>query len=276
MLMAPLRLALLAVFVLPGLAGRAAEPKVDPSEIETELKAEIVELKKLVHQLEERHKKVVAKLSPIDLLAIDRPKGKVAILDRDEAVVYVNLGSADGVKPTLTFSVYAADEGGGKRGDERKAAIAIIKVMDTHLSMARVTERAGPKQALIVGDQLYNPAFDPNYKIHVAVAGIVPFRDGGPDRAADFIRALEADNVILDAILKKDEMAIEGEVTPRTDYLILGDMPVDGEGEVPARFARELQKLREDAGRCGATIVPFRRFIRLIGYQPPKEAEPKK
>ena len=150
---------------------------------------------------------------------------------------------------------------------ERKAAIEVVKVIDTHLAEVRITEVTDAKKPVAVGDWLFNPAWEPNLKVHVAVAGVIPFKDGGADRGADFRKDLAKYGVAVDAFLDLKTRKVTGEMSLKTEYLVLGDAP-----EMPGDETREILKamatLQEEGGRLGVTIVPYRRFIKMIGYQP--------
>src|SRR5262249_56721082 len=84
--------------------------------------------------------------------------GKVVAFNGSGSMPYINLGSADGVKPELTFTVCSADVDGhpvlhnvlgpdqkpvpgpgNKPLKEGKATIEVVNVLEPHLSQARIT-----------------------------------------------------------------------------------------------------------------------------------------
>src|SRR5262249_43792893 len=129
-------------------------------------------LAKSVREAEIRVKKLEDKLVRDDILGFDQPKGKILTLDRDGKTAYLNIGSADYVKPGLTFSIFGV--GQYKANAERKASVEVLSVTGEHMCMARVTEiKSATRDPILTGDLLYNPAWTPGLREHVAIAGLI-------------------------------------------------------------------------------------------------------
>ncbi|MGE3809134.1 MAG: hypothetical protein AB7K24_31100, partial [Gemmataceae bacterium] len=80
-----------------------------------QMQAQIDQMKKDLTDLRNRYRDVQARVAPVNLLDHDQPKGKIISLNRTGNIAYVNLGSADNVKPQLTFSVVGKDQFGKVR-----------------------------------------------------------------------------------------------------------------------------------------------------------------
>lgn len=236
----------------------------------------------LVRDTDIKIKKLEEKIPQVDLLAYDQPKGKLVQMDRGGSTAYVNLGTADLVRPGLTFSVFGV--GTYKPNAERKGSVEIINVISDHLSAARITEvRTSTRDPLLTGDLLYNPSWSPGVKQHIAVAGLIDLTGDGKDGTIEFVRNLEKQGVIVDAYLDIKEMAIrkKGEgITRATNYLVLGDVPEftqqgqlrdnDPRADLKLKINEEISKLHETAIKLGVTIVPARRFMAVVGYKMPR------
>jgi len=253
-------------------------------ELEAEKQKVLADLKKARDDMEIKIKKLEDKIPQVDLLAYDQPKGKVVTVDKTQQTCYLNLGTADFVKPGLTFSVFG--EGEYKPTAERKASVEIVNVTGDHMCMARVTEiKNAARKPIVSGDQLYNPGWFPGLRDHVAIAGLVDLNGDGRDGTPEFVKALEKQGVIVDAWLDLKDQQLKGAlkaVGPKTSYLIIGDEPeVDKElvgNQIDPRLEKKLSlrqvihDLKEDAKAKGVYVVDARRYMALAGMKVPKPA----
>jgi hypothetical protein len=223
-------------------------------------------------------------------LANDTPKGEITQVQRTNGatsgMVYVNLGSADYVRPGLTFSVLpAGSTGKAAAARERKGAVEIVSVMGDHLSSAKAVEVVNPiRDPLMKGDLLFNPAWSPSQRQHVALAGIIDINGDGQDDTQDLIRALTKQGVVVDAYLDLRDRTVKGPgMTEKTTYLILGEPPALGAGiplegnklsEATNDLLTKIDQMKDKARELGVERVPYRKFLSLIGYRLPKLAQP--
>jgi hypothetical protein len=244
------------------------------NEMEAKLQAALKDAEIKVKKLEE-------KLPQIDLLAYDKPKGRITRIDINNQTAYVNLGSADLAKPGLTFSIFGV--GQYRANAERKGSLEIINVISDHMSMARITDvRSGARDPVLTGDELYNPAWSPGLREHVAVAGMIDLTGDGRDGTIEFVKNLEKQGVAVDAYLDTRDLAVRGKgISRQTGYLILGEIPEfaaqeqiregDAKQERKMSINQEITKLREQAVALGVTIIPARRFMAMMGYKLPRK-----
>jgi len=222
------------------------------------------------------------KEKPESLLDFESPRGKIVSLDRRGSMAYINLGSADGVKEQLTFSVFRTG-GGLKEGRQRKGALEVVRVLDPHLSMARVTEVTDPlREPVTSGDLVYNPSCNPNQRQRVAVVGLVDLDGDGNDDSVQFIRSLEKQGVIVDEYLDMNDLTFKGPgMNIQTNYLIVGERPEitsytsgDTRTERLKEVLARMGDKQTEAVKLGVTVVPVRRFMALIGMQLPRNPLP--
>src|SRR5262249_15122290 len=115
------------------------------------------------------------------------------VVRRTGARAYINLGSADGVVPQLTFSVHSRGMD-GRLSATAEGTVEVVRVTGEHLSLVQITSERDPRGNPIIGgtngDRLFNPTWDPKAKKSVAVAGIVDLAGDGKDGTAEFLRLL--------------------------------------------------------------------------------------
>jgi hypothetical protein len=234
--------------------------------------------------LEKQIQKLRTQLTPVDVEKYSTPKGRVVRLDPKAEVAWIDLGSADNVRPQqgLTFSIFSSGAGGAEK--IRKGAIEVMDVQGPHSSMARVTQVVDPyRNPIMSGDVLVNPAWTPSAREHVAIAGIIDLTGEGRDNIDEFMNNLKRQGVVIDAHLDLKDLTVKGEgMTMDTNYLILGKSPEYGQVDVLKEGDPRLERknetmekiaaMRTEAGKLGVTIVPLQKFVELTGYQLPKSA----
>ncbi|PWT81711.1 MAG: hypothetical protein C5B58_09455 [Acidobacteria bacterium] len=234
-----------------------------------------------VKSLQAQISKLNEKLTPLDLTKFDQPKGKIIRIDPKGEVAWINVGSADNVRPSLTFSIFGV-HATGKSNDERKGSLEVVDPIEAHVSMCKITDVVDPgRNPLVTGDLLVNPAWSPTNRTHVAVAGLIDLTGEGRDTTEEFMRNLRREGIVIDAYLDLRDQTIKGEgMTLKTDYLIVGEHPSFGDSQPlksgDARFERKtaiedkMSAMQKQANELGVTVVPFRRFVVLTGYRLPK------
>ncbi|MCP3695296.1 MAG: hypothetical protein GY917_24065 [Planctomycetaceae bacterium] len=146
----------------------------------------------------------------------------MTLVNDRKGTVWINLGLADGLRELTTFGVYDFKEDGVMRNEkEIKARIQVIKVLDQHLSEARITEDE-LQDPILPGDQIHSPAWQAGTRIHFALAGFFDVNgDGKSDR--ETIRNMIASvGGIIDAEVH-DDGSKTGKITARTRYVIKSD-----------------------------------------------------
>jgi hypothetical protein len=251
------------------------------------LKEKESEIAKLLVERARLEAKVDEKAAHTELLTFESPKGKIVRVDSTGKMPYINLGRADGVKTQLTFSVFGVDSY-GKVEKQPKASLEVVKVVAAHLSQARVTYvRDLASDPIQEGDQVYNPAWNPNKKTHVAIAGIVDFTGEESSTISQQVRALrefmntlERQSIVVDAYLDLQSLKMKGTISLKTDYFILAEGPNYGSSKVldlkdeKVDFKRKtniaMNEMRELANKKGVTVIPLHKFALMMGYRIPK------
>ena len=176
----------------------------------------------------------------------------------------------------------------GKRSSrEPKGSLEIVEPISDHLSRAKITEVRNPsRDPILASDLLYNPAWSPNMREHVAIVGLIDLVGDGKDHTLEFVRNLTRQGVVVDAYLDLKEQTLKngeggpGKLTQSTSYLVQGESPqfVDSAaidtavGERKMAIHAKLGEIDKQAESLGITKIPVRRFLALIGYKVPRSA----
>lgn len=205
---------------------------------------------------------------------------RIVDLDRRGTMPYINLGSADGLVPQVTFSIHSVGAD-GKLSPVAKGTLEVVRVIGSHLAQARVTSVTDAKNDPIVkGDRLFNPTWDPDRKKRVAIAGLADIGSEGIENTEDLRKLLARQNVILDAYIDvKDREAprIVGKgITVNTDYLILADSleavhhPKSRDKTYVQQFEKLIREMKDQAVSNGVQVIGLQKYLEMIGYRQPR------
>jgi len=237
-----------------------------------------------IRLLQEKADKLKNKLeqeNPTDWVKFDRPKGKIEALSSGGQIAFVNIGSAQNIRPqqNLTFSVFSPGTPGHPNKDY-KGKIEIIDVISPNLSKAKIIDVVNPNaNPLMKGDVLINPVWSPSQREHVAIAGLIDLTGDRRDNVGEFMANLQRMGVVVDAYQDLNDNSVKGPgMTLATAYLVVGDSPELSEGVIGGdkradfkmQISTKMTDMRKEAERLGVTIIPLRRFVELIGYKMPK------
>ncbi|HVS36432.1 MAG TPA: hypothetical protein VMS17_12775, partial [Gemmataceae bacterium] len=191
---------------------------------------------------------------------------KIVRMDRSGKEPFINLGSAQGVQPGLTFSIHAQGPD-GRPVPASKGTLEVLNVVGPDLSQAQIVNvKDSFKNPILPGDYLYNPIFHPGKEQHVAIAGRIDMHGTKGDDLDEFQRVLDRNNVKVDAFLDPKEEKVKGRITVNTDFLILGDI-ADLKPDSPEAIA--VNQLKQDAITNGVHIVSSREFLESMGRKAP-------
>ncbi|TWU47203.1 hypothetical protein Poly51_50010 [Rubripirellula tenax] len=185
-------------------------------------------------------------------------QGEVRYVVRGGNVVTINLGSADALRPNVTFGVIDADDIRLKDA-KVKATIQVTQIQGPHLALARVIATPEIKNPIIPGDKVYSPFWAPGRRVKIALAGDIDIDgDGRPDNEAmkGQIKAAGAEVVA--------EVSSSGVKTGTMDasirFLVVGDDLEVSDGSDVAGDNRDavaaIGKAKAEAIELGITTIP--------------------
>ena len=228
---------------------------------------------KLIRELDAKIKDMRERLDQVALATSDAPANgkpipttwKIVKMNRSGKEPFINLGSADNVRPPLTFSIHGRGPDGRPLAAS-KGTLEVIDVTGARSAQAQIlSAKDAFKDPILVGDYLYNPVFHPGEPEHVMIAGRIDMHGvKGQDDTKEFERLLERNNAVVDGYVDLKDATIKGKLTSVTDLLVLGDEK-GASDEVKA----SIKQLKNDARSNGVRIMSARAFLESIGYQKP-------
>lgn len=257
--------------ILKGEKEKAEKDKEAQTKVVKTKDEDIKHLNARIHDQEDRLAAFEAKSERAP--ASMRTDWKISSMDLRGLNPYINLGSADNVKPQLTFTVHGVGLD-GRITPRPKGTLEVINVLGPHLSQTRITSvKDRNRDPITQGDVIYNGSWNPNLKKHVAIAGIVDLTGDGRDSLHEFMRNLERQNIVVDSYLDPKDGSIKGKITFQTDYLILGpvaDVSSSGKlSDLDKQIALSQKQMGDEAKKYGVQIKGLMAYLELIGYRLP-------
>ena len=244
------------------------------------------ELEERVNILAKRNTDTVKKLMEITRIDFDNPAGKITGVNQASGVVFVNIGSADGLAVRTVFTVYDpkitgisfptdSDDDGGAANREisknaSKASIEITKILGQHVAEGRILsdELSNP---VLTGDVIYTPLWKPGQRQRFALTnGMIIEGLGSRDDASagdsgltTVINLIRMNGGHVDAYIDENGKVV-GEMTPETTFLVDGDVSrEDVRGEAMQRRA----ELKKTASELGIRVIPLHELLRMMGWK---------
>ena len=257
--------------------------------------AQIRKMTATIETLQQNNQTLAAKADKADKekAAFDEPQGKI-LRKLPEGVVEINLGSAAGVRPGLTFTLLPADfpekgkqsrmralrvpdgRGGYKSVDTfvPKGAIEVYEVVGPTLSLARIqpgTELDPIRDGVTVGDLLYNSTWRKGIADHVALIGIFDVNGDGTDDIQSVVRDLTRMGVPVYAYFDMKKRVWVGQVTERTRFIVEGYMPIntaaDPNRDEKTKLLGAINAAVKEGRDKGVDTLNFRDFFSRMGYK---------
>ncbi|HEY8504020.1 MAG TPA: hypothetical protein VIL46_05520, partial [Gemmataceae bacterium] len=228
------------------------------TDLQTQLKIMGDEKDKVIRGLQNQIDELSKKLSKYEAArqatTVNLNTARGSVLRKQGDVVYIDLGETHNLRPQTRFSVFpeerrsisaselrgpvrvdvtgevtvpGASQNGNGVPPDIKGAIEVVEVLGPSISSARVVYEVDPvRNPIRPGDKLFNPAWTPGQREHIAFAGIIDLNGDGTDDSEQFIRMLEQQGVVIDAYLDLKTRTIKGKgITLDTAYLVRAAPP---------------------------------------------------
>jgi hypothetical protein len=189
--------------------------------------------------------------------------GRVRWVNQGEQLVWLDRGSADGLRQQVSFKVVDRDEPNPATAPT-KATIEVIRVTDNKSAEARIVSD-DPANPIMPGDILFSTAWQPGRIEHFALAGFMDIND---DQISDreLIKQLIVNSGgVIDAEVLDNGKWV-GEMEVGTKYLIMGDRPTDK--DLTPEMQKSYTRAIENARKLGIKQMPVATFLDYIGYEP--------
>jgi len=197
------------------------------------------------------------------------PQGDIISVEDGGQTVWINLGSADGLKEGVPFNVIPSDTIKPTK-EKFKARLLVTRIVDAHLARAKATD-LNPRNPIMTGDKVYSPAWRAGRSVGFALVGSMDF-DGNFQDDTEMIKDLiVASGGKIDAIMDT-KLATQGKPTIGTAFIVMGTDTVDSEN-MSADQRAKIQKYAgfiKEAKSLGATQMSL---DNLLSYLKPKNSD---
>jgi hypothetical protein len=190
--------------------------------------------------------------------------GRITWVNQRHGTVWIDLGSADGVRPQVTFSI--APEGlDDAAGADKKGSIEVTRVLGPHMAEAKITsdEATNP---LLPGDRIFSQVWDRGRQVGFGIAGFIDLDGDGSSDLDKLKSIIAASGGVVDAAPDADG-ATQGELKVSTRYLILGEYSNDPRY---GALRTSWNELDNQAEQLGVDTIALDEFLALMGWR--KEA----
>jgi hypothetical protein len=191
--------------------------------------------------------------------------------------VWIDLGSLDKLRPQVTFSVYTTDHRGIGRGvEDIKAKIEVTRIIDGHLSEARILDE-DLFRPIAEGDPIFTPLWAAGRTEYFAIVGRPDLDEDGDSDWDLFREIVENAGAKVDLIVNDEGLRepFDGTLSARTKFLIIGDVddPSEYSGqpekqELINQILAEQKALIDEARLYGIRVVRLNDFLEYIGWKP--------
>ncbi len=244
----------------------------------TELQQTLEKQDKAMVQKAALHRSTVRRLNRVvqkrDAHRFERADGKITLVESGQRLVWLDRGSADGLRPGVRFSVFDRDVeqlGAGRKG--LKGVVQVSRVTGSHRSQARIIE-SDKLDPLLPGDVVFSPIWSPGRAEEFALVGLVDLNNDGRSDIEGLRRYVQDSGARIRAWVDESGKRSGGEVGMSIKYLVVGRTPdpdsarTEEQRGIYNRLIGHLTAMREEAYDHGVRVVRLNDFLTYIGYRP--------
>lgn len=201
------------------------------------------------------------------------PQGKVVRVANGSTRVWINLGSDDGLRVGVPFSVL--DESAVNiSGASPKAKIVVTRLVGAHLALCETTD-LDYSDIIVSEDLVYSPAWRAGRKVGFALVGEMDINGDGRDDLAQVKQLIKLGGGVVDA--EKPAKGNEsGNIDYNTSWLVLGTdltLPENASDEQRADNAARLAAYKDFINKGRKYGVQEISLDKLMGYLKTKSAD---
>ena len=232
--------------------------------------------KKLEDQIKALNNKLGAIRQPVDQIV--RQADAHVMRVGGEGILYIDLGTGDGVSAGMSFEIYDRIQGIPKSGEptndenlpKGKASIEILRVSPGS-SECRIV-RQTPGETVVEGDACVNLVYDRNVKYNLMVYGNFDLDRNGQTNPAD--------TDVIKRLITRWGGKVVDKLTADTDFLVIGKVPeiptytqeeldrpeIQFEVEKKKKEVADFDELLGQAIQLNVPILNQNRFLYFTGY----------
>lgn len=216
-------------------------------------------------------------LDELTKTSFDREDGRIVNVDNTTRTVWLNIGSAEGLRPQVSFSVYTSDNLGIGRGvEDIKGKIEVTRILEPHLAEARILDE-DLFRPISDGDPIYSPLWAAGRKEYFAIVGRPDLDEDGKSDWDLFNEIIHTSGAEVELFVNDEgqRQPAEAKLSARTKFLIIGDIddPAKFSGipekqELAEKMQEQQKALIEEARLYGIRWVRLNDFLDYVGWKP--------
>jgi len=188
----------------------------------------------------------------------DLPDGAIVQVSPAAGTVFIDLGTADGLKVNRTFAVYDQTANDFEK-DRHKAKIEVVEILGEHSARARVTEE-DPKDPILTKDYVLTATWDPGYSTPIALGGFFDLDGDGFSDREKLIQMIERNGGTVVASHDEDGN-ITGSIDSATRFFVQGPSG----RSTSSRAVKATLALREQADSNTVQVIDLRKLLNWMG-----------
>lgn len=197
------------------------------------------------------------------------PQGEIVRVADGGNVVWINLGSEDGLRKGVTFSVL--DESEIKISDATpKAKLVVTRIVADHLCVAELIGNTDYRNPAIAGDKVYSPLWRPGRKVGIALVGLMDINDDRKDDIDQILQLVNLAGGVIDERMDTNGVRSGAGMTPNTEFLVLGTDLTIPENATPELRAQQQARLStyaqfiDEAKQNGSMTVSLEKLMGFL------------
>ncbi len=223
--------------------------------LQKEKKKSEQEAQKLIADLRASNIELNHRIAGYERASFESPDGYITVVNHGLRLCYIDVGSADGMRPQMTFSVYDSDQS-EVMVDRPKGSIEVVKIVGPHQTLCKITDDS-VDNLIREGDIIHTPAWDPGRPVHFVLAGMMDINDDGV-----------SDKSLLVALIENNGGIVDPEVTPNTRYVIQGPQRDEKTGgEMTGREQAHYNSIIDAARELGVQRISPAKFVSYAGWR---------
>ncbi len=203
------------------------------------------------------------------------PQGEIVRVADGGTSVWINLGSDDGLREGVPFSVIDESAVNITEADP-KANLVVTRVVAERLCRAKVTNY-DYRSTIVPGDKIYSPAWRPGRQVGFALVGMMDINADGKDDIEQVRELIRLSGGRVDAEMDaKGAVRSDGsrKMSPNTSFLVLGTDLGLSEGSLGPDANEDLMAAQKDKAASYAKFMAEARqngiiqisLDKLMGY----------
>lgn len=189
------------------------------------------------------------------------PDGQITQVAHNSKDVYINRGSADGLKNGMTFTVIDNSNDQFEKDQPYKAKIQVTKITGPHQAKARITEPGA--DPILPKDYIVTITWDPGFSVPIAIAGFIDLDGDGSSDLQKLIQQIRRNGGNVVASHDTDGN-ITGSIDATTRYFVQGPSGRTGVS-YSGNASRASQKLNAQAKKFNVEQIGLRDLLNWMG-----------